>query len=81
MSDTYFKPCALALKSKKLEGKFGKRLFWHYCLKLYFIYKAVSQISFNCSVREIENFYQSSLGNEVDFRDIMNISPNIVAKN
>ena len=34
-----------------------------------------------CFDREIEGFYQSSLGNEVDFRDIMNVSPNILAKN
>ena len=26
-------------------------------------------------------FYQSFLGNEVDFRDTMNVSPNILAKN
>ena len=30
--------------------------------------------------REIKGFYQSSLGKEVDFRDIMNVSPNILAK-
>ena len=35
----------------------------------------------NCFAREIKSFYQSSLGNEVDFRDIMNVSPNILAKN
>ena len=35
----------------------------------------------NCFVREIKGFYQSSLGNEADFRDIMNVSPNILAKN
>ena len=35
----------------------------------------------NCCVRKIKGFYQSSLGNEVDFRDIMNVSPNILAKN
>ena len=34
-----------------------------------------------CFDREIEGFYQSSLGIEVDFMDIMNISPNILAKN
>ena len=34
-----------------------------------------------CFAREIKGFYQSSLGNEVDFRDIINISPNILAKN
>ena len=36
----------------------------------------------NCFVQEIKGFfYQSSLGNEVDFRDIMDVSPNILAKN
>ena len=35
----------------------------------------------NCFVREIRGFYQSSLENEVDFKDIMNISPNILTKN
>ena len=34
-----------------------------------------------CFDREIEGFYQSSLGNEVDFTDIMNVSPNIMSKN
>ena len=33
-----------------------------------------------CFVREIKSFYQSFLGDEVDFRDIMNVSPNILAK-
>ena len=36
----------------------------------------------NCFVQEIKGFfYQSSLGNEVDFRDTMDVSPNILAKN
>ena len=35
---------------------------------------------FICFARNIKGFYQSSLGNEVDFRDIMNVSPNILAK-
>ena len=35
----------------------------------------------SCLVLEIKGFYQSSLGNEVDFMDIMNVSPNIFAKN
>ena len=30
---------------------------------------------------EIKGFYQSSVGNEVDFTDIMNASPNILTKN
>ena len=35
----------------------------------------------NCFVLEIKGFYQSSLGNEVGFRVIMNVSPNILSKN
>ena len=34
-----------------------------------------------CFTREIKSFYQGSLGNEVNFRDIINVSPNILAKN
>ena len=34
-----------------------------------------------CFDREIKGFYQSSLENEVDFTDTMNVSPNILAKN
>ena len=33
-----------------------------------------------CFAQEIKGFYQSSLGNEVDFRDIMKVSPNILTK-
>ena len=35
----------------------------------------------NSFVREIKGFYQSSLGTGVDFRVIMNVSPNSLAKN
>ena len=35
----------------------------------------------NCFAQEIKGFHQSSLGNEVNYRDIMNVSPNILAKN
>ena len=34
-----------------------------------------------CFVQEIKDFYQSSLENKVDSRDIMNVSLNILAKN
>ena len=36
-----------------------KRLFWHYGLQLPFVYKTVSQISFNLFDREVKGFYQS----------------------
>ena len=41
------------------------------CLRILLIY----------FTREIKGFYQSSLGNEVDFRDIMNVSQNVLPKN
>ena len=34
-----------------------------------------------CFARENKGFCQSSLGNEVDFTNRMNVSPNILAKN
>ena len=34
-----------------------------------------------CFAQNIKGFYQNSLQNAVDFRDIMNISQNILAKN
>ena len=45
------------------------------------IYSYQLRFLLNCFVREIKGFSESSLGNEVDFRDIMNASPNILAKN
>ena len=43
--------------------------------------KSCLRFLLNCSVREIKGFYQISLRNEVDSRDIINISTNILAKN
>ena len=40
----------------------------HHCLQLFFIYKTVSQISFNLFFSGDKDFYQSSLGNEVEVR-------------
>ena len=43
--------------------------------------KACFRFLLVCFAREIKGFYQSYLGNKVDFRDIMNVCPNILAKN
>ena len=45
-----------------------------------FLLKPCLRFHLNCFAREIKGFYQSSFGNEVDFRDIVNVSPNIFAK-
>ena len=60
---------ALSLKNKKVQGTFGET-FTKPCLRCLLI----------CFAREMKDFYQSSLENEVDFRDIMNVSQNILAK-
>ena len=72
---------ALSLKSKKVQDIFRKTLFWHYYLQLSFVCKTVSQISFKLFCSVDKRLFHSSLGSEVDFRDIMNFSPNILAKN
>ena len=67
-------------RAKRYKVYLGKRLFGHYCLELSLIYKIVPQISFNLFAQDTKGFYQSSLGNKVDFMDIMNVYPNILAK-
>ena len=42
---------------------------------------SVFKIPFNLFCMGEKRLLQSSLGNEVDFRDIMNVSLNILAKN
>ena len=66
---------------KRYKVYSGKHFFKHYCLQLSFIYKTMSQISFNLFWLGDKGFYQSFLGNEVDFGNIMNVSPNILSKN
>ena len=48
---------------------------------VFLLQNRVSGAFLNSFVREIKGFYQRSLGNEADFRDIINVSPNILAKN
>ena len=62
---------ALPLKSKKVQGIFLET----------FILALSSLAVFRLQNRVSDSFYQSSLGTEVDFIDIMNVSPNILAKN
>ena len=68
-------------RAKRYKVYSGKRLFWHYCLQLPFVYQTISQISFNLLYSGDKGFYQSSLGKEIDFREIINVSPNILAQN
>ena len=71
---------ALALKSEKVQGILGETFILALLSSAVFrLQNCVSDFFLICSAREIKSFYQSSLENEVDFRDIMNVSPNILA--
>ena len=73
---------ALALKSKKVQGIFGETFILAlFSSSVFRLQKPSLRFLLSCSVREIKDFYQSSLGNELDFRDIMNASPKILPKN
>ena len=65
-------------RAKRWKVYSGKRLFWHYRLSSM---KPCLRFLLICFVREIKDFYQSFLENEIDFMNIMNVSPNILAKN
>ena len=43
--------------------------------------KSCLRFLLNCFVQEIKGFYQSFLGNEVDFGDVMIFFPNILTRN
>ena len=53
----------------------GKLLFGIIIFSCLSSTKSSLRFLLNSFVREIKGFCQSSLGNEVDFRDIMNVSP------
>ena len=75
---------ALGLKSKKVQGIFTKIFVSALSSSTVFrLQKPCLRFLLNCFAGEIgeKGFYRSSLGNEVDFRDIMNVSPIILAKN
>ena len=46
-SERKFKEMHLLWRAKRYKIYSGKRLFWHYCLQLFFVHKSVSQMSFN----------------------------------
>ena len=75
-SDRKFEEMKKSLKSKKVLGIFSEIFFS--CLSSI---KPCLRFHLICFPREIKLFYQSSLRNEFEFRDIMNNSPNILTKN
>ena len=73
---------ALVLRTKKIQGIFGEKLILALLSSTAIrLQNRFLRILLLCSTRGIKGFYQSSLRNEVDFRDLMNVSLNILAKN
>ena len=74
-------------KCTRFEEQKGKRYIWGNVSFGIIVFSCLSSTNpclkflLICFAQEIKGFYQSSLGNEVDFKDIMNASPNILAKN
>ena len=64
-------------KCTSLEEQKGTR----YIQENFFLALLSLRFLLNCLVLEIKGIYQSSLGNEVDFRGMMNFSPNILPYN
>ena len=68
------------MKSKKVQGIFEKTFILALLSSAVFRLQNLVSFLLNCFVWDIKGFFQSSLGNEVDFRDMI-VSPNILAKN
>ena len=67
-------------RAKRYKVYLGKCLFWHYRLQLSFIYKTVSQISFNLFWSGDKRLLSEFL-RKWDWFHGHNVSPNILAKN
>ena len=65
------KKCA-SFKEQKIVYKVNswKCLFWYYCQQLPFVYKAILIFLVICFHQETRGFYQSSVRNDVNFRDM-----------
>ena len=70
---------ALTLKSKKVQGIFGGTFI--FALSSSVVFRLQNFASDFFFAWEIKEFYQSSFENEVDFRYIMNVSVNMLARN
>ena len=74
-------------KCTNFEEQKGTRYIWENVYAGIIVFDCLSSAKhclrflLNCFVREIKGFYQSYFRNEGDFRDIMNVSLNILAKN
>ena len=73
-------------KFTKFEEQKGTKYIWRNVYICIIVFSGLSSTKscrrflLKCFVREIKVFYQRSFGNEVVFRDIMNVSLNISGK-
>ena len=81
ISERKFEEMHYLWRAKRHKIYSGKRLFWHIIFSCLSSTKLCLRFLLYYFFREIKGFYQSSFGNEIDFRDVMNVSPNILAKN
>ena len=72
---------ALALKSKKVQVIFRETFILVLLPSAVLCLQNCLRFLLICFAWVIKSFYQSFLGNEVDFRDMMDVFPNILAKN
>ena len=68
------------MKSKEAQGKCGEPFILAFVSSFLLSTKLCPRFFLICFARYIKSFYQSSLENEVGFRDIMNVFLNILAK-
>ena len=78
-SERKFEEMRYLWRAKRYKVYSGSNI-WHYYLQLSFVYKTVSSISFKLFCLGDKRFLSEFLI-KVDFRDIMNVSPNILAEN
>ena len=83
------KKCTSFVKQKGTRYIWGNDYLGFIIFIVFIVLKTAEKVStkpcvrflFICFAWEIKGFYQSSLGIEVDFKVVINVSPNILAKN
>ena len=79
-SERKFEEMHYLRRAKRHKIYSGKRLFGTIVFSCLSSTKPCLRFLLVCFAREIKGFYQIYFGNEVDFRDIMNVYPNILGE-
>ena len=81
LSEKKFEEMHYLWRAKTYKVHSGKRFFWHYRLQLSFVYKVMSQISFNLFWSGDKRLLSECIRKWCWFHGHNGISPNILAKN